>query len=379
MYSAEAHDHTLLHLVREDDYKEYFDSATNGILYLDSNLRIKNLNREAEKICNIDRAKTIGQRADLVFKKCGEKFLKLFDIAEYDEIYSASIRLQIKDRITYIHADTLKLRDTAGEVTGIIIIMQDVSAVRAAIKQIQTTQMLMSLGELAAGVAHHVRTPLTTISGYLQVMLNRLEDDQYTVKRDVLEILLDEVSYINNVVKDLVMFAKPQVNPQPGVNINRTLEEALLLTFKEINGEKIEINKQLATGLPLIDADSNLLKQALVNIMQNAIEAMPEEGVLTVKTWINSDLSMLVVSVTDTGCGVASEILSRVFEPFYTTKLDRMGLGLPVAHRIVSEHGGFINISAEDTGGTKVNLYLPIVDNRLRRLAVVHQQILNLQ
>jgi two-component system sensor histidine kinase AtoS len=275
--------------------------------------------------------------------------------------------------------ETLKLPETLDKHNSLIVIMQDISAVRATIKQIQTTKMLMSLGELAAGVAHHVRTPLTTISGYLQVMLNRLEDDEYKVRRDVLETLLDEVSYINNVVKELILFAKPPLEKEPGVNINLVLEEALLLTFKDLGGEKIEIDKQLAQNLQTINADPNLMKQALVNIMQNAMEAMPDEGILTVRSWLHADSNMLVIEIADTGDGVAPQILSRVFEPFYTTKLDRMGIGLPIAHRIVTEHGGFININSETNRGTKVHVYLPIMDERMRQLALVHQQVLNLQ
>jgi len=378
MISAEVLNNKVVYL-REDEYKEYFEATTTGVIYLDGNMRVKNLNREAERICCIDRAKILGKRADVVFREYGEKFLKIFSMSEYDDLYTTNLKIKIKDQFVYLHIDTLKLLDSSGAISGMIVIMQDVSAVRAAIKQIQTTQMLMSLGELAAGVAHHVRTPLTTISGYLQVMINRLEDDRYTVRRDILETLLDEVSYINGVVKELVMFAKPAIEKHSGVNINSILDEALLLMFKQLGGENITITKQLAKELPNIYADSNLLKQAIVNIMQNAMEAMAEEGVLTVKSWLNADLNMLVIAIQDTGAGVAAEILPRVFEPFYTTKLDRMGLGLPIAHRIVSEHGGFININAGENGGTKVHIYLPLFDDRIRHLTVVHQQILNLQ
>jgi two-component system sensor histidine kinase AtoS len=316
-----------------------------------------------------------------VFRHHGEKFLKVFYLDEYEDLSTINLKLKVQDQYIYAHIDTLRLRGTTGESNGLIVIIQDLSAVRAAIKQIQITQMLMSLGELAAGVAHHVRTPLTTISGYLQVMLGRLEDDRYTVGRDVLEMMLDEVSCINKVVKELVMFAKPPVNKETNIDINRTIEEALLLTFKQLGGEKIAIDKQLAANLPALTVDSNLIKQAVVNIMQNAIEAMPNEGVLSVKSWINSELNMLVIAIGDTGSGVAPEILPRVFEPFYTTKLEHMGLGLPVAHRIVSEHGGFININAVSPTGTgaHIHIYLPIVDERHRRLRVVHQQVLNLQ
>lgn len=378
MYSTEALSNKVVCL-RDDEYKEYFEATTTGVIYLDGAMRIKNLNREAERICSIDRSKILGKRANVVFAGYGEKFLKIFSIAEFDDLNTTNLKVRIKDQDVYLHVDTLKLLDSSGAVNGMIVIMQDVSAVRAAIKQIQTTQMLMSLGELAAGVAHHVRTPLTTISGYLQVMVSRLEDDKYTVKRDMLETMLEEVSYINGVVKELVMFAKPAIDKQPGTDINKVLEEALLLTFKELGGEKIAIRKQLAKALPTICADCNLLQQAMVNIMQNAMEAMPQEGVLTVKSWLNAEINMLVIAINDTGAGVVPEMLPRIFEPFYTTKLDRMGLGLPVAHRVVTEHGGFINISAGEHGGTRVHVYIPLFDDKMRHLAVVHQQILNLQ
>jgi two-component system sensor histidine kinase AtoS len=146
-----------------------------------------------------------------------------------------------------------------------------------------------------------------------------------------------------------------------------------------MGGENVAIDRRLSEGLPSLTADANLLKQAIVNIIQNAMEAMPDRGTLTVRSWLHAELNMLVVAVADTGPGVLPQVLSRVFEPFYSTKLDRMGLGLPTAHRIVTEHGGFINIIADENTGTKVHIYLPIVDDRVRRITAAHQQILNLQ
>lgn len=380
MSVAQALNNKIVYLHGEDDYKDSIDTTT-GIIFLDDELRVKNLNREAEKICGVERSRAIGRKADDVFRQHGDKFLQVFHLEEYEELNTMNLKLKVQDQFIFAHIDTLKLRGNAGQVNGLIVIIQDLSAVRAAIKQIQVTQMLMSLGELAAGVAHHVRTPLTTISGYLQVMLARLEDDRYTVGRQVLETMLDEVSSINQVVKELVLFAKPPVNKEDNVDINRTIEEALLLIFKQLGGENIEIDKQLAANLPALNVDSNLIKQAIVNIMENAMEAMPGKGVLSVKSWINSELNMLVIAIGDTGPGISPEILPRVFEPFYTTKLEHMGLGLPVAHRIIGEHGGFINISPVNpmNSGTYIHVYLPIIDDRHRHLRVVHQQVLNLQ
>ncbi len=369
----------LLSLTKEDEYTEYLESTTNGIIYLDNDMCMTNVNDEAERICGIGRSNIIGKRVDIVFKNYGENFLQIFNVSEEQEVKTANLKLEMNDQIKYLHVDTLKIVDTSGEANGIVVILQDMSAVRTAIKQIQTTQMLMSLGEIAAGVAHHVRTPLTTIGGYLQIMLKRLENDQYTVRRDVLEMLLTEVSYINDVVKELVLFAKPPVQKQPDVNMNDLLDEVLLLTFKQVGSEKININKQLTIHLPTIIADSNLLKQALINIIQNAIESMTGDGTLGIKSWVNAQLGMLVIAIEDTGGSVPDKILPMIFEPFYTTKSDRMGLGLPIANRIIAEHGGFINVSPKKSGGTKVHIYLPIIDDELNRLNVVQQQLLNLQ
>ena len=380
MSAAEALNRKVVYLHGEDDDQDSMDTTT-GIIFLDNELRVKNLNHEAEKICGVERSRSIGRRADDVFKQHGDKFLQAFHLEEQEDLNTIHLKLKVQEQFIYAHIDTLKLRGAAGQANGLIVIIQDLSAVRAAIKQIQVTQMLMSLGELAAGVAHHVRTPLTTIGGYLQVMLGRLEDDRYTVGRDVLEMMLDEVSSINSVVTELILFAKPPINKEDNVDINRIIEEALLLTFKQLGGEKIEIDKQLAPNLPVLNVDSNLIKQAVVNVMENAMEAMPDEGMLSVKSWLNSELNMVVIAIADSGPGVNPEILSRVFEPFYTTKLEHMGLGLPVAHRIIGEHGGFINISPVNlvNTGACIHMYLPIIDERHRHLRVVQQQILNLQ
>ena len=379
MFATENSEYRTLYIMKEDDPKEYFKTAKIGLIYVDSSCKVRSINREAEKMCGVNRAKVIGQTAHEAFCHFGDQFVRLFKLADYEDFQTYNSRFLQQEKTCYFHADAIRLRDAQGDSTGIVVVLQDVSEIRTTLRQIQTTQLLMSMGELAAGVAHHVRTPLTTISGYLQIMLNRLDNDQYTVRRDIVEMLLDEVSYINNVVKELIMFAKPPLQKQPGVSINQILDESLLLVFKEFGGENINIAKDLAESLPKINADANLLQQVFVNILQNAMESMPEVGEVGIRSWLHADLNMLVVAITDVGCGVDPGIMSRIFEPFYTTKLDRVGLGLPIAHRIISEHGGFIHVNSNERRGTKVHVYLPIVDDRLRQISAVHQQILNLQ
>lgn len=379
MYSAKSSQGNLACLVREDHEKEYTPAAKAGVIYLDPALRVKSLNREAEKILGVSQAAALGKRADKAFAHLGERMVNAISMAGREEFFAANIRFSVNDSTSYLRLDSFRFRDHGGRVCGIMLAVQDVSEVRAAIKQIQTTQMLMSLGELAAGVAHHVRTPLTTIGGYLQIMMNRLEDDRYKVRREVLAMLLDEVSYINNVVKELVLFAKPPVRKEPGIQLTLLLEETVDQILKPLDPEKIRVIWDLSQ-VPTITADANLLQQALGNVIQNAVEAMPGFGILTLRTWLNSEMGMLVIAIADTGEGVAPQILPRVFEPFYSSKLDRIGLGLPTAHRIVYEHGGFINIFSEQAIGTRVHIYLPLTDPKSRQAAQpICQEILNLQ
>ncbi|MDR3561717.1 MAG: ATP-binding protein [Negativicutes bacterium] len=379
MYSAQACDNKLGRFLREEEYQDYFTSAKSGMLFLDAALRVKNINRETEIILGVERGQLVGKRAESAFQSFGDKFLKIFAIAEYEDFYTANVKIMVNEQPVFLHVDALKLRDARGELSGVVVVLQDVSAVKASIKQIQTTEMLMSLGELASGIADHVRTPLNSINSCLKVMVNRVEGDGHTARREILATLLDEASYINNVVKELILFTKLSVDKQPEVNVNRVLEEALLLTFKQLGGEQILIDKHLTEGLPTITADANLLKQAMVNIIQNAVEAMPEQGSINLRTWPHAELNMMVVAIADSGPGISPQIMPRIFEPFYTTKTDRIGLGLSVSQRIIHEHGGFIDISADPVNGTKVHIYLPVIDNRSQRLPVTHQQLFNLQ
>lgn len=363
------------------DDKEFEQVAASGagVIYLDEQYQVVSMNREAEVLCNVDREQVLGRTAKEAFAHLNDIFTKLLDTEKENEFTSQSFKIAHSSQTFYLNFDSLRLSCNGEAFSGMIIIIHNVSALRSALKQIQTTQMLMSLGEVAAGVAHHIRTPLTTISGYLQVMLSRLQDEHCLVRQDIVEMLLDEVSHINSVVKELVLFAKPPIQKEDNVNINRLVEEALLHNFQQFDTEKIDLRKQLAPELPAITADSNLIKQAFVNIVENALEAMPTQGLLSVKSWLNVDLNMLVVAITDTGVGVSRDNLSRIFEPFYTSKLDHMGLGLSVAHRIISEHGGFIHIHEEENNGTKVHVYLPILESHHSQYLEMQQQILNLQ
>lgn len=358
---------------------DFLELNSTGVIQLDSENRIKNINREAERICGLEARQIVGEPGEQELGFLGRRFWNMMSPQHKRDYKTMAVRIRRTDVDMYIQLNVLQIvgGQQSNSATSVII-LQDISAIKMSLKQIQTTEMLVSLGELAASVAHHVRTPLTTISGYLQLMMKRAQNNKYMVKKEILEGLLNDVSYINNVIKDLVMFAKPPIHKRSGVDINGVLNEAFMLVLKDFDMAKYRLNRQFMSGLPVITADRDMLQQAFINIIQNAIEAMPQGGVLVTRLWRNYDSNMIVIGIEDTGGGIRTEILPRILEPFYTTKNDRMGLGLPIAYRIIAEHGGFFNVSYTEHG-TRVNIYLPIISKGRNDACIVEQQVLNLQ
>lgn len=188
----------------------------------------------------------------------------------------------------------------------------------------------------------------------------RVREEGGDESRHLVKQALNEAVHINTVVRELLFMANSPLVRQTGVAVNALLDEAVLLVFRGLGGENVNYSKSMAVGLPELYGDGNALKQVFVNLLQNALEAMETEGTLTVKSWLDAEQNMIVVSIADTGNGIAKDVMARVFEPFYGTKDGHAGLGLAFVERIVQEHHGMVRIGPGETKGTNVLIYLPI-------------------
>ncbi len=362
---------------RKNEYSEF---KNTGVIQFDSENRIKNMNEEAERICGVDSSQVIGGCGEKELRFLGKRFWDMMAPEKRQDFKELAIKIRRHDVDMYVQVNVLHIVRGGLKQAGTtsVVLLQDISAIKMTLKQIQTTGMLVALGDLVSGFAHHIRTPLTTLSGYLQLMIQRAVNDKYVVKTEILEGLLNDVSYINNVIKELLIFVKPSLRKKAGVDVNDVLNEATLLTLKDTDLQKIEFDRQFMEKMPPIRADRAMLLQAFIHILSNAVEAMPKGGKLMTRIWRNNSNNMIVVGIEDTGGGIETEILPRVLEPFYTTKNDRMGLGLPIAYRIVAGHGGFLNV-LPTAYGTRVNIYLPIFHEAESCGRFLEQQVLNLQ
>ncbi|MBP1157244.1 MULTISPECIES: PAS domain S-box protein [unclassified Paenibacillus] len=237
------------------------------------------------------------------------------------------------------------------------IIAKDISEARKAQELLQNSEKLSLVGQLAAGIAHEIRNPLTAVKGFIQLLKSGVADKQLYY-----DIISSEISRIEQILGEMLMLAKPKAVQFMPVDIHRLLAHVTTLIESQAVMNSIEIDKECEQGLPFIDGDENQLKQVFINLMKNAIEAMPSGGKLTVRANKKGE-NRIVVRVIDQGTGIPADQLERIGHPFFTTKEHGTGLGMMVSFQIIESHGGQVSISSEIGQGTTIEIVLPVSVN----------------
>lgn len=235
--------------------------------------------------------------------------------------------------------------------TGIYKLAKDVTEAKLAEEMMRRSEKLSAVGELAAGVAHEIRNPLTTLKGFVQFL-------QPNLSKKYADIMLSELDRINLIVSEFLVLAKPQRIKYEYKDINLILQCIISLIDTQAIIKNIQIQLVNDLDIPLIKCEENQLKQVFINLLKNAIESMEHGGIIVVNVKQLKD--SVQITVTDQGMGIPEEKIPRLGEPFFTTKEEGTGLGLMICHRIIEHHGGTINISSEAYKGTTVEVRLPI-------------------
>jgi len=221
--------------------------------------------------------------------------------------------------------------------------------------QLRRADRLTALGELSAGMAHEIRNPLGSIKGAVEI----LKDDYATddAKYEFIQILLKETDRLNNIVQEFLGFARPKQPAFQQADLNEAIESVLTLTAQEARKTGVRLEKRLDPAIGKRSLDAGLLKQAFLNIVLNAIQAMPQGGVLTVESSARD--GAIEVKVKDTGMGISEENRRKLFSPFFTTKKNGTGLGLAITYRIIENHRGRIDVASEPGKGTIFTVTIP--------------------
>jgi len=243
-----------------------------------------------------------------------------------------------------------------GQTVGIVITLEDLSEVKDLTEQLMRADKLSGLGELVAGVAHEVRNPLGVIKASVQML--EQEMDEGCQDAELTHVMAQEIERLDSVVSALLDFGRPSQSQFGPVDSRRVLGEVVLLTKQFARQQNVTVINDSPDGLPDIRADEDRLKQIYVNLISNAIQAMPEGGKLIITAATREEF--LRISFADTGIGISPEEKERIFDPFHTSRAEGTGLGLSIVHRIVDAHNGYITAESEPGAGSTFTVGLPL-------------------
>ena len=223
-------------------------------------------------------------------------------------------------------------------------------------EKLGNAQRLASLGEMVAGISHEIRNPLGIISSTAELLKQRLSGKGPNVQ--LADVVVQEANRLNAIVTDFLSFAKPQEPDFMPCKVDEVIEKNLTFLAPEVNKNGYRIHKRFATDIPEIQADPGLLYQAFLNILMNAMQAMPEGGNIYVE--LSARKHTLTILFADEGPGIRDDILNRIWEPFFTSKDKGSGLGLPIVKKIIEGHGGIVELDNRLTKGVQVTVTLPV-------------------
>jgi len=370
----------ILTASREIDRLEMaLDSLTRGILVCDTAHNLILANKAARRFLSIV---SYEQARESVWSVIPEdtiaKFLAVTLLSK-DKAEEREFDVEVNGIARLLSVSVMPLVQNR-HVSGSLILVDDITERRAREARMRRMENLASLTTLAAGVAHEIKNPLSSLSIYVQLIKKNLDANKKLYYEDHpnespdsgnsrageyfrlldkhLNVINEEIERLNNIVVDFLFAVRPMNAELRKGDINTLITELAEFVSPELKNARIQIVLNLAENLPLVNFDERLMKQALLNLIQNAIAAMGEGGKLTVTT--EGSEGELRINIADTGEGIPEENLSKIFEPYFTTKKNGSGLGLTMVFKIIKEHEGEINVRSRKGEGSVFFITLPI-------------------
>jgi PAS domain S-box-containing protein len=356
------------------DLKSYTDnilaSMTNGIVTVDLDGRVVTLNPAAEMMTGFFAGEVIGRYCTEVFARTAELGEILMEtIATRSASPGVAVTLHRRNgRTLAVEISAAPLKAGEGKDLGVIAAIRDLTVMRELESRLRRSDRLAALGELAAGLAHEIKNPLTSLMTFSRHLARRFDDEHFRAKFQ--SVVPRELERINGIVEGLLELARPARVNFTAVRLPASLERAAELYAQEMESRGVQVTRDYARDLPAVWVDAEAVYQALVNLVRNALDAMPSGGNLTLRAgW--SDEHHVVrpgpagarrvrIEIEDTGIGIPTADADRVFNPFFSTKTGGTGLGLALTHKIIEDHGGSIDFRSAVGRGTVFRIVLPL-------------------
>lgn len=327
----------------EQKFRHLFEGSKDMIFFCDSQARITDINDTGVNLLGFENtAEVIGRSLKSFFvdqEQC-DRYFRILHAQGHVKEFEIEFARRDNSRL-YLMITTSAIHDDRGTIQGCEAIAKDLTRFKEVTDQLIQSENMASVGQLAAGVAHEINTPLGIILGYTQL----LEED-FTGRPEVFETLKTvekQTKICKRIVADLLKFSRNTAEwVKKAADINACLEEVLAIVEHSLNMDHIYIQRSMASGLPRVPVDGERLRQVLVNIINNAHHAIGVEGIIGIWTFYDPESQEVEIVIGDTGCGIPAKTIGRIFDPFFTTKGvgKGTGLGLSVSFGIIKDHNG---------------------------------------
>lgn len=320
-------------------------SVPSGVMSFDEELRITKVNLTAEKVFEVQRKKVLGKYHTDVLNSPITDLLKGKKIIERGETSYTTP----SGRKIWLGLNLSPLKNKEGKTIGQILVFTDITEIKALEAQMELRSRLSSLGEISAGIAHELRNPMGVIAGYTKLLSKKADESL----KPTVNAIAKEINVMNRIISDFLSFARPAELNISDIDLKGIIENCVAAVTGGSGNIKTHID---IDGLPPIKGDEVLLRQAFTNLIQNAIESMPKGGELFIRSSLGDSIE---VSISDTGPGIAENIIDNIFLPFFTTKDKGTGLGLSIVQKVIVSHGGNIFVESSNNG-TTFRIRLPL-------------------
>lgn len=324
-----------------------------GLIATSSDGRIRTCNPSAVQMLNLKTQSCLGMALTEVLDR---KMVELLARQKNDELqHWEMVSVNDSGVEQSLHLTKVNIKEEGQTTGGLMLLVQDLSQIRELEEQLQRAERDAVVGRMAAGVAHELRNPLSSVKGLALLLKSKFGEDLSS--QQTADLMVEQVERLNRSISELLDYARPGMVTKTPLHIDELLAKAVMLVRTDAETQNILVEENYGCGATLMEGDQDKLTQLFLNLCLNGIQAIGEGGKLSIST--DCSAGDIIIEIADNGCGISPEVLDKVFEPYFTTKHEGTGLGLAMSARIIHDHNGSISLTSVENEGTTITIKLP--------------------